>query len=124
VLLDAIDKSDGSRKSVIDEIKKVKIDNGLIALLAALALHALAVVVELRGLAHPPVVVVVTLALQIGNGIGRDHRLAAARLGGRLSNRFVGHRVPNWGRAADATRLGQRRRRPQSHENSACGSDR
>ena len=30
VLLDAIDKSDGSRKSVIDEIKKVKIDNGLI----------------------------------------------------------------------------------------------
>jgi branched-chain amino acid transport system substrate-binding protein len=30
VLLDAIDKSDGSRKSVIDEIHKVKIDNGLI----------------------------------------------------------------------------------------------
>jgi len=30
VLLDAIDKSDGSRKSVIDEIHKVKVDNGLI----------------------------------------------------------------------------------------------
>jgi branched-chain amino acid transport system substrate-binding protein len=30
VLIDAIDKSDGSRSSVIDQIFKVKIDNGLI----------------------------------------------------------------------------------------------
>jgi branched-chain amino acid transport system substrate-binding protein len=30
VLLDAIEKSDGSRSSVIDQIKKVKVDNGLI----------------------------------------------------------------------------------------------
>ena len=61
---------------VVDDEQQLlqQIDDGLVGLLAALALDALAIVVELGRLAQPPIVVVVALAAEI---VGR----VAARSG-------------------------------------------
>ena len=62
---------------IVDDEQQLEqqVDNFLIRLLAAFALDALPVVVELGRLAHPAVLIVVALALQVGHLIGRNECL-------------------------------------------------
>ena len=82
---------DGERAvEVVDDEQQLQqeIDHGLVGLLAALALDAFAVVVELRALAHPAILEIVALALEVAElrGHGRARRV------GRVGQRFISHR--------------------------------
>ena len=60
---------------IVDDEQQIsqQVDDRLVGLLAALALDALAVVVELGGLAQQAIVVVVALALQIRRSAASSH---------------------------------------------------
>ena len=81
---------------IVDDDQQLaeQVEHRLVGLRAALALDALAIVVELGRLAHPAVVVVIAFALQIRSRIGRNDRVRAPGAFCRgILNLFLSHKT-------------------------------
>ena len=85
-----------SKSSTTEQQLQQQADDGLVGLLAAFAIDALPVVVELGRLAQQTIAVVVAFALQLRDLFGREFGVSDRRVARRASvpfGRFVSHRA-------------------------------